>query len=107
MWTLEEQIISGCRDEFSRKHLCYKCNRIFDIELWENTTVDLHPCQYAYKEGYETEDNGGGFWVTRCNHFIPIDTRKIYKAWLNSDEWEKISYQKKKCSIFHRKNYIF
>jgi len=96
MLTLEEHIIDFYRWEFARKHLCTKCNRIFDIELFTNTAVDLHPCQYAYQDGFETEDNGGGFWVTKCNHFMPLDTRRIYKAWLNSEEWGKISNLKKK-----------
>lgn len=99
-WTVEKRITSDYRWDFVRKHLCTKCNRIFDIDLFDNTTVDLHPCQYAYQDGWETEDNGAGYWVTKCTHYIPLDKKRIYSAWINSEEWENISYIKKKQAGF-------
>ena len=96
--TTEQKVI----DAISRNsygHLCWMCNRLYDIQDVDYTTIDPHACPYAYDD-WETKDNGGGYWVTKCKHYIPIDTRRIYKTWINSEDWKDIAFQKMKKAGF-------
>ena len=73
------------------KHLCSTCIHFPPIG---DTTQDTHPCDLVFemlygekaniirrgeygnsnvfKGGFETEDNGSGFWVTRCPHWTAV-----------------------------------
>lgn len=73
------------------KHLCANCKH--GVMLGNDiggTTIDENWCVNAYGEEWETEDNGGGYWVTGCKSYEPINTNVLYKTWMASDKWAKI-----------------
>lgn len=95
--TDEQKIIDLMQWNF-QDHLCCKCNRIYDFPNYE-TTQDPHPCPYAYKD-WEIKDNGMGHWVKKCKYYIPIDTKRLYKTWIHSEEWKDIAWIKKRSANF-------
>ena len=93
-----EQIII-CRMISPERHLCSNCNRLYtanEPQSTGTTTQDLHVCKHRYCPGVETEDNGGGYWVTKCPKYIQIDTRGIYSEWMQDMPWKEIAAKAKK-----------
>lgn len=84
-----DEIISCLCDDLGREHKCFRCNEIYNCLDPYGTTVDENDCKYAYENGVEKIDNGGGYWIIACPHYAQIDTRPLYKTYMNSDEWRK------------------
>lgn len=83
------------------KHLCASCNRLYTANVPNSTmttTQDLHVCEYRGCPGVETEDNGMGYWVTKCPNYIHLDTKGIYSEWMQTDKWKTIAAGAKKKS---------
>ena len=100
---MDTSVIICERYKSKGKHLCSNCKRVWDFNDWEKgyTTMDLHPCDYMYEWNYDhavtedelpvREDNGGGFWVIGCTHYLPwdeADQKKIYREWINGKDWK-------------------
>ena len=69
-------------------HLCKTCEYGMPlIEKDYGTTGDEHECEYAYKPGFMTQDNGGGYWVTGCAYYkkAAID----YYQYLRTKTWRE------------------
>ena len=87
----------------ARKHLCFRCQRVYhDIKYGKidafNTTINApgFECDCAWDCGLETKavDNGGGFWVVECSHFIPVPQAKLYADYMKSEQWEAVRNQR-------------
>lgn len=86
---------------YNETHLCTSCDHLFELlkdRHWGTamTTQDWHDCDLAYVSIRETEDNGMGYWVTACNNYVPLDTRKLYGSYIHSDLWKDIAGKRKK-----------
>lgn len=69
-------------------HKCMTCEH--GLPLMENdyrTTGDEHDCENAYGDVFETQDNGGGYWVTACSSYkrAKID----YHKYLRTKRWRE------------------
>ena len=105
-------------DDFSNgKHICCRCIHSAEMDDGElrDTTLDWNSCDkmttggkdWNYKENIETEDNGGGYWITKCKFFkFDKDWDKVkYHTYIKSDEWkekrkktlERDDYQCQRC----------
>ena len=83
----------------SPEHLCYRCACGYYIALTNDilmTSVDANACELYYKtwesdipvavgeggntrahlNGFRTEDNGGGYWITECPYFKSLWKRR-------------------------------
>lgn len=95
---LERQI---CSDE----HLCAKCDRIYELRDGYPTTQWEHPCKYAelapYKDvGVEVKDNGSENDIIKCPGYKKINTGRLYKTWMASEDWKRIAREKIKQAHF-------
>lgn len=95
-----EQIIMARMYTTDERHLCVKCNRLYDACDSEWTTLDPHPCDYSYKKDVESVDNGGGFYITKCPYFVPMDTRLLYSEYMKTEEWKDIASEAKEKAGF-------
>ena len=76
-------------------HLCSDCEMLLGPDYGcGETTQDPHYCKYAYEGGVEKEDNGMGYWITKCPNYKKIDQKAMYKAWIKSDGWKYIAKRK-------------
>lgn len=89
---MTNELVCALRHYSPDEHLCGNCENIFqgvedDIV---RTTQDPHICPYAYTS-WKTKDNGMGYWVTECLFYMPLNTKRIYKTWIESAEWKDIA----------------
>lgn len=91
------------------KHLCCTCRNAnknnIDYANMGMTTVDINGCHTIqanangdYHKIIKTEDNGGGYWITKC----PFYTRdaNFYNDYMASDMWQDIRER-----VFRRDEY--
>lgn len=89
------------RNVHAERHLCSDCVHRIDCERGTyDTTIDPHPCEFAYSEGWEAVDNGMGYWVVKCCHFKKLDMRQFHKAYLQTEQWKHISQRAKSAANF-------
>ena len=100
-------------DDSEGKHLCAHCTHMKDLGSGGllGTTVDVNSCPMVFKDlygdnaiycltgesgndrryanGLTMEDNGGGYWITRCPYYIQVDPMRFYYAYMASVEWNR------------------
>lgn len=105
--------------EFSQgKHICCTCIHATEVDCCDflMTTMDWNSCGVMtsemdehgnYKVNLETEDNGGGYWITKCKFYeYDENWNKVkYHDYIKSDKWKakrleclkRDNYQCQKC----------
>ena len=109
------------------KHLCCTCihaKNLSDDDM-VMTTMDPTSCNIVFEQyegGYapEREDNGSGYWVTKCQHYeYDKDWNRVnYHDYIKSDKWKtkrleclkRDNYQCQKCGtainlVIHHSTY--
>ena len=99
------------------RHICCRCihaNEVRDGDF-SMTAGDVNSCElifdyYCDNSCYpiETEDNGGGYWITKCKYF-EYDERwdkPTYHEYMKSPEWkakreERLKHDKYQCQLCH------
>ena len=94
------------REVSNGKHLCALCNKAPDY--LPGTTLDTNFCELflrhmyddgtqlldhsgntrKYRAGFATENNGGGYWITKCPYFERADISSEYREYLDSVFWK-------------------
>ena len=105
-------------------HLCCRCihSKNMSEGAFTMTTTDWNSCDVMtgggdpldehcccdYKENIETEDNGSGYWITKCK-FYEYDenwNKPNYYEYMKSPEWkakreERLKHDNFQCQICH------
>lgn len=73
------------------KHICCFCENAPNGNKILDTAVNSsYSCYFDFDgvEGFDTVDNGGGFWVTHCPDYKPC-FKDFYGLYINSDRFKK------------------